>query len=406
MEGHSAKALSEGNSTARVAQSTQEASTNKPEPIICATFVVDSSINVGDPIRSLPPESLTNAWNEKGKLESCSQHTTQSFVTVFSERNIFAEAVHKAFYEHYPLIFSPDLIWTVIAQGFAHHVDQNAEKLRKKFVSHEGKVKIVISEPTFVKGSPNNDWESVFPKFSDEISKHVGRDTVDLIECNFSTTGPVERVVSHVVLMDTVQHYFEYEMMCGCGIPSITLLGTVEDWEHIRAKAGRLAAFDDDLSWWMDELLPVLDEFVKAARGVADIAFWMSICRLSGLSGMPGDPITGWLQVFFPYLNNSGRNRGLGNYKESLLHGATVSKYNEWKTLRSRGRGDNENVHVGYGVDLEDIPPSLSSAPFTYYDLNTGESYDMRFMGGLVGIVQDASTLALEPKFGWAVLEI
>lgn len=40
------------------------------------------------------------------------------------------EAVHEAFSRHYPLALSPDSIWLTIAQGFAHHVTENAETLR------------------------------------------------------------------------------------------------------------------------------------------------------------------------------------------------------------------------------------------------------------------------------------
>lgn len=60
-------------------------------------------------------------------------------VSVFTKQNLFAKAVHSAFFDHHPLILSPDIIWLTIAQGLAHHIDQNAETLRDKFVYHEGK---------------------------------------------------------------------------------------------------------------------------------------------------------------------------------------------------------------------------------------------------------------------------
>lgn len=60
----------------------------------------------------------------------------------------------------------------------------------------------------------------------------------------------------------------------------------------------------------------------------------------------------------------------------------------------------------GPGVDLENIPSGLSRAPFTYVDLNTGLEHKMQFVGGLFSISQDPQTLALEPKFGYAVIEM
>ena len=42
------------------------------------------------------------------------------------------------------------------------------------------------------------------------------------------------------------------------------LTGTPDDWVRIRERATMLAKYD--LDWWIDELLPVLDHFVKVRR--------------------------------------------------------------------------------------------------------------------------------------------
>jgi len=320
------------------------------------------------------------------------------------------KAVHAAFYGHHPLILSPDMIWLTIAQGLANHVDQNAEKLRMKFVRHKGKKELLIVRPNFVKGSDKNDWEGVFPEFSDLIKANTVAGTVDLIECDFSTTGPVEKVVSHITLMDTVQHYFSYTMMCGCGFPEITLTGTVEDWEKIRSKAENLKKYD--LEWWLSALLPALDQFVNAAKGNPDLHFWRSLCHIDvGLSFSEYKPVTGWIQVFYPYLikpdyvfhryeeKNNGdskrvlqKNGYLENYLKTFKKPVDVASFQEW-----------ENVTKS-GVKLELFPPSLSSAPFAYKDEMTGKKHSMAFMGGITAIVQHTNG-AIEPKFGWAVMD-
>ena len=46
----------------------------------------------------------------------------------------------------------------------------------------------------FVKGSDKNDWEGVFPEFSSLIKQNSVAGTTELIECDFTTTGPVEKV--------------------------------------------------------------------------------------------------------------------------------------------------------------------------------------------------------------------
>lgn len=51
----------------------------------------------------------------------------------------FVQAVHIAYSQHLPVTISPDMIWYLIASGIAQHINNNAEKLRKSFVDHDGK---------------------------------------------------------------------------------------------------------------------------------------------------------------------------------------------------------------------------------------------------------------------------
>ena len=106
--------------------------------------------------------------------------------------------------------------------------------------------------------------------------------------------------------MDAVQHYFSYTMCCGCGFPSITLTGTPADWRKIRRKAEQLQKYG--LDWWLRALLPALDQFVAASEGKPNLDFWMSLCHThTGHSFDVYEPLTGWVQVFFPYLIKPGQ---------------------------------------------------------------------------------------------------
>ena len=338
---------------------------------------------------------------------SVSRHSQKTQSVCLRRRNLLAEAVHEAFYEHYPLILSPDVIWLTIAQGLAHHVRQDPGKMRKYFVDFKDRKTIVISRPDFIKGSPDNDWPSVFPEFAKAIGDFIGHSAVENMTCNFSTTGSTERIASQITMMDTVQHYFEYDMRCGCGIPQIGLRGTVDDWQKLRAKAETLRRFE--LDWWLKELLPVLDHFITAAGHKPDKRFWRSICNFSGASGFNGDPITGWLQVFFPYSNASSprhgaktkdgkaprmtRNEdGLKQYRKAYKTRVTAATYkrNGW-----------QDTGCGYGLELKNIPPGLCSAPFRYMDHLSGQSSEMAFFGGISCLVQHPKNLALEPTRYW-----
>jgi hypothetical protein len=60
--------------------------------------------------------------------------------------------------------------------------------------------------------------------------------------------------------MDAMQHYFEYIMVCGCGIPKVKMTGTLEDWNLIREKAENMRKYDCEK--WIDSLIPILDKLI------------------------------------------------------------------------------------------------------------------------------------------------
>lgn len=302
---------------------------------------------------------------------------------VASRAHGFVAAVHTAFALHHPLVLSPDDVWLCLAQGFATHVKLHAEALRDRFVRHEGKAQIRVRRDDFKRGSPSNDWPAVLSELSDRIGDHVGKKS-DLIVADFSTTGPVERAASQVVLLDALQSYFEYGVTSLCGIPRITLLGTPDDWLWIRYRAEVFAELD--MTAWTTRLLPILDRIARTARGDTDPTFWRSFYKYNDESGGPF--VTGWINVLFPYLDRMSRSTWQiePSWNEAVTH---------WKEGM---RGDWR-----YAPSLHDFPTGLSSAPFIWDYLET--EIPMVFVGGFVGVSQEAATGAVRPAIGWAVGE-
>ena len=87
--------------------------------------------------------------------------------------------------------------------------------------------------------------------------------------------------------------------------------------------------------------------------------------------------------------------------KSDLLRCAKVNLANA-----DFGRGMDARSPEGTepGVKIENFPPAMSSAPFTYKDAMTGKSHKMAFFGGVNALVQHADG-AIEPTIGWAVLD-
>lgn len=313
-----------------------------------------------------------------------------------TDTHSLAEAASYAFYKHYPLVLSPDAVWFCLAQGFAHHVSLNAERLRHRFVKHEGKKKLVIERPDFFLGQ-ENPWPEAFTAFSEQIAGHVGK-LRELVVADFSTTGPIERAASEVLVMDAFQPYFEYEMMCGCGIPSITLLGTVEDWRSVRRRAAMLSEFE--LESWTRVLMPVLDEVVRTAEGHGDRTFWQSFFRHESSSG--GNELTGWINVLFPYIHVWNEEKGANE----LGPNPYFERWEEGFQSAEKRKMNGEWLRWGTqeGPALPALPSGVASAPVRFVDVRDGSVHPLRFVGGLLGVVQDPQSLALMPEFGWAII--
>ncbi|HVX60269.1 MAG TPA: DUF4419 domain-containing protein [Pirellulales bacterium] len=302
------------------------------------------------------------------------------------EDHALVMAVHDAFYEHHPLVLSPDAIWLTMARGFALHVNLNAEQLRNRFVTHSGKEKLVVMRPDFMPGR-DNPWAEAFDAFSKQIGERVGK-LRKFLRCDFSTTGPVELAASDLLMMDTFQAYFEYELRAGCGIPAITLTGNANDWKSIRNRAALFGEFG--LETWARALDPILRQFVAAAEGKTDAAFWQSFFRYH--SGSGPSVMTGWINVLFPYLKDDRDQLYPNPFLEDWERRLEIDDRQHW-----RQRWDDPQ-----GVGMKAIPSALASAPVkvVWGDRET----EMRFVGGLMGVSQHDEDLAFEPQCGWAVV--
>lgn len=276
-------------------------------------------------------------------------------------------AAYYAFGEHRPLILTPDIVSLLIAQGLAQHINQDPEGHRTQIVAHQGKMDIHVRRDDFVKGKAENPWQEVFPEFTSQIKAYLVGDIHDLIVSDFSTTGPVERAASEVVLLDAVQSYFELHFHTLCGIPRFTLTGTPEDWQRIRDRAEKLTAYG--LDWWVKELLPVLDEFVLAAGGVPRLDWWKSFFSEGGGSG--GPYLGGHILKFFPYLKG-WKGVYQNTFKSGCMHGPGVDSFLS----------------------------GLSAAPFTWHYYQ--QDFPMEFVAGFVGVGQNEDD-SFQPAIGWLV---
>jgi hypothetical protein len=214
--------------------------------------------------------------------------------------NPLVEAIHLAFSRHLPLTLSPDAIWLTIMQGFSHHVNQFPEALRGRLVTHQGQRDLVEQIDQW--GA--KELTAAVSGFSRQIREATDPAIHDALICDFTTTTAEARTASEVAIMDTYSHYFRYTIkMCVCGIPQITLTGSVDDWQRMRERIEIFESFGMD--WWVQRLRPILDQFVLAAAGEPEREFWQGMYKFRPRFG-PYDAsmVTGWVVDLFPYLGD------------------------------------------------------------------------------------------------------
>ena len=287
----------------------------------------------------------------------------------------FLQGMYRAYAEHRPFVLSPDMIWLLISQGFATHVDIHAEELRSQIVDHSEKISLIIMDNRIRIDDPNAPWEKLFPQFADSMRAYTKNGIIDLLTADFSTTTPTSRIASQITVMKAMENYFEYIYIYAiCGIPEVTLLGTPEDWQKILDKTRQLARYN--LSWWVDEMVPVLEKIVETSKGKIDRDFWRSMFKIHDTgpigcgSGNGKRYFDGWIVKFFPYDNEGNRND---------LH-----------QIEDRIELPDEIVKTDLKYQIILPNGAILTIP-------------LELWAGFIGLEQDPETFALTPTIGWMI---
>jgi len=315
------------------------------------------------------PEKLLPVWKVEAKENTLSVNVDADSLVLSYGTHPFFYGMYEAYASHRPFVLSPDMVWMLISQGFSHHINADPEKYRDRMVDFQGKMQLVVESD---KPLNEAEWGKLIPEFAEGIKKNTKGTIAETIIADFSTTTSYEQIASEITLMETTKAYFDFVVMyIACGIPEITLLGTTEDWQKVYDKAMQLRSYD--LDWWIDELEPILAQFVKASKGKADTKFWRKMFKWHTQKkyGAP-NIIDGWIVKFFPY-DKDGKRFDL-------------------KTLT---RDSN-------------LPDEMAEADVRFVEISPDGSSDetmIELYGGFIGLEQNPENFALTPKIGWKVMK-
>lgn len=341
------------------------------------TFVVDE--NLPAPKKDMGIQSgdlIAKQWARENNVKNPIAYSFKNDNLCYLGQDIFFKFMVEAYADHRPIVLSPDIIWNVIAQGFCQHINNDPEALRGRIVYHEkGKIELSVMTKEELH-SPNVKWDELLNTFDNMIAERTKDNLADVMRADFSTTDKTTRIVSQMTLMSSVKAFFDYSVIyLSCGIPNITIEGTTDDWEKVLNKTQQLRKYD--LDWWVDDLVPILNEFINASKGNVNKVFWRNIVKKDrpekfvggGCSWDRPTELDGWFLKFMPY--------------------------------DKKGKRTPQKVTYNY----KDMPSQVINVDFMYKNLDTGTTTPMEMLCGLVGIEIDTITNAMRPKLGWMVCE-
>lgn len=231
----------------------------------------------------------------------------------YTTKNNFVNAFLHSYNLHKTIKIRPDDIKLQLLMIISTYVNNNAESLRHLFVDHEGKKELVVKSIYF-------SADYFCKKFGELMENNIKNpEFAQHFKSNFSTTTQLISTVNNLTLMNTLKEYFSCTMVLGCGIPSIILEGTQEDWNKLKEiyEYFKSFSYDSELKNWYNHFDVIFNMFIEMRQlktnGEVDEnntphhikeLFKRVISYVPEGSG--GDKILGgWIRLFCPYSNQN-----------------------------------------------------------------------------------------------------
>ena len=286
----------------------------------------------------------------------------------------------EAYFMHYPITVSPDMILLLFLQGYSRFMEKYSERVRNQYVNFKGRKQLVVKRVGITPEiASKEDWQGIIEELTGQIKSVIGEKIISNLESNFTTTNPVTLTTSQVSIMSAMKKYFIYKVvMSVCGISKITLEGSLEDWEKIKKKLEFFSKEEFGLDWWNKHLIPIIDNIIETKKcsiqnkGIDNKlrSFWKDMIRLKKGRAYEPTVIDGWIVKFIPNLSKS-----TPMINKSLKDG--------------------------------DIPDQIISCPLKliFIDANGNKAeYDCSLASGFYGMIQDEKTFNVKPVIGYSIV--
>ena len=215
----------------------------------------------------------------------------------------------NAYFNHCPIKINPNIIWQLILNKFSKYINDHAniKSFREKFVDFIGKKNLICVKIGSYK-DVNKHRKDVIENFCEQISENIGKELIDILTPNFTTSNEESIIAGKVSIMSVFKKFFDYtELDFVCGIPYIILEGSLNDWENILNKLKFLSKYD----FFIDDMEKDIIEIINTKKGKIDLEFWSKIIMETKIKEKKMNPclfhsyeresiyITGWILDFY-----------------------------------------------------------------------------------------------------------
>ncbi|KAK4446946.1 DUF4419 domain-containing protein [Podospora aff. communis PSN243] len=244
---------------------------------------------------------------------------------IISSANGFVLGALQAYNNHHHFIIRPDDIWLAILTQLSFCINRNAEALRHIFqpnTDQNTRSQITAISLTAL-GSPTPSTASQIEHMALALSSALAENLSTLglsawATPTFTTSTPTDAAAAAIIMSGAFRSYFNYAFVFFCGMPTVTLQCTKDDWVSLQAKAMRISSIfastpeatplpDDTRTQGVEKeirqfqalLAPVLTHIIQTFESPTDpgvIDFWARMAHESGGSGT--HYISGWLTAF------------------------------------------------------------------------------------------------------------
>ena len=268
----------------------------------------------------------------------------------------------NAYFNHCPIILSPNVIWQLILNNFSEYVNINSEKLRKKFVNFEGKKTLICIKVGSIK-DVNKYKDDLIKEFCDKITENIGKEITDILTPNFSTSTNETIIAGKASIMSTFKMFFDFHFgFASCGIPYIILEGNLNDWEKILEKLKYLSKYDFDINLIEKDII----EIINTKKGKINLDFWRKIIMETREKTEEHIPCS--------FLSTT--------VEREFITGWILHFYNEEKVKKDK---------------LNKLIKEIVEAKVNIEDLETGEKKRGVISSGITDLKQDLNSFVVEP---------